>query len=232
MESFLQKLFPRIFGYSAGSYISRIRQRRLQQLSAYLQGVASESNSVIRILDVGGSFMFWRQCAFFQPEQYHITLLNLEIETLPSGLDGFESVTGDACRLPENTGEYDVVFSNSVIEHLSPADQQKMAAEICGKAKRYIVQTPNFWFPFEPHSQIPCFQFLPHWLRAMMIRWGGAINWFPKKESLRECLEVSRSINMLSKSEFRALFPDAKIVVERLWWLPKSFMAIAGFDEV
>lgn len=48
--------------------------------------------------------------------------------------------------------EFDAVFSNSVIEHVGDYEaQRQMANEIMRVGKRYFVQTPNFYFPIEPH---------------------------------------------------------------------------------
>jgi len=52
------------------------------------------------------------------------------------------------------------------------------------------------------------------------------INYFPKASSYQEALQVSRSTLMLTKKEFRNLFPEAEIQVERLLGIPKSYTAI------
>ena len=230
MESWLQKIAPSIFAYSENSTVARLRRKRFFQLKGYLDSVCVDEGQKIRILDVGGSLFFWKQCGFENLDRYHITLLNLEKAEIPPELDGFSSILGDACNLPPDTKEYDVVFSNSVIEHMSCALQLKMATEIQTKARRYIVQTPNFWFPFDPHSQIAGFQFLPHFVRGWIIYRAGNVNWFRAQDSYSGCLDVSRSIVMLSKSKFGKLFPDAEILVERLWGVPKSYIAVKGFD--
>ena len=56
------------------------------------------------------------------------------------------------------TSPYDVVHSNSVIEHLyNFENQKKMASEIMRVGKKYIVQTPNKYFFSNPTT---CFLFL------------------------------------------------------------------------
>ena len=67
----------------------------------------------------------------------------------------------DGTQLPFGDGEFDVAFSNSVIEHVPPELQAKFASEVGRVADRYFVQTPNRYFPIEPHYQLPLFQFLP-----------------------------------------------------------------------
>ena len=63
-----------------------------------------------------------------------------------------------------------MAFSNSVIEHIPPPLQQDFANEISRVARRYFVQTPNRYFPIEPHYQFPFFQFLPRSLRQALNR--------------------------------------------------------------
>jgi len=230
MESWLQKNAPSIFAYSEDSTVARLRRKRFFQLKGYLDSVCVDEGEKLRILDVGGSLFFWQQCGLENLDRYHITLLNLEKIDIPSELAGFSSMIGNACSLPADTQEYDVVFSNSVIEHLSSRAQQEMAMEIQTKARRYMVQTPNFWFPFDPHSQIVGFQFLPHFIRAGIIYREGNLNWFPSQNTYSGCFDVSRSIKMLSRLKFGRLFPGAEMLVERLWGVPKSYIAVKGFD--
>ena len=71
---------------------------------------------------------------------------------------------GDAVDMPGiSDGAFDVVFSNSVIEHVETYEnQRRMAAEIRRVGRRYFVQTPNRHFPLEPHFLVPGFQLLPY----------------------------------------------------------------------
>jgi hypothetical protein len=66
---------------------------------------------------------------------------------------------------------FDLVFSNSVIEHLfSIQNQQKMANEVKRVGKNYYIQTPNKFFPIEPHWVFPFFQFLPFGLKVYLTK--------------------------------------------------------------
>lgn len=128
-----------------------------------------------------------------------------------------EVVIGDGTRLPFADGEFPVVFSNSVIEHVSRESQATFAAEIRRVAERYYVQTPNRWFPIEPHYQLPLFQFLPRRVRKALNR-RFTLGW-QERGSLEE-------ISLLSTRDLRRLFPDAEIHRERVLGLTKSLMAI------
>ena len=78
-------------------------------------------------------------------------------------------VAGDGRSLPFRDGSFDVVFSNSVIEHVGDAaSQRRFAREVARVGRAYWVETPNRWFPVEQHLLTP----LVHWLPAA---WQGAI---------------------------------------------------------
>jgi 2-polyprenyl-3-methyl-5-hydroxy-6-metoxy-1,4-benzoquinol methylase len=124
---------------------------------------------------------------------------------------------GDALDLPFSEGEFPVAFSNSVIEHIPKDKQQQFAAEIRRVSSRYFVQTPNRWFPIEPHYQLPLFQFLPERVqRALNARF--TIGWVAKGHW--------SEINLLSAGELKRLFPDAEIHREKVLGLTKSLMAV------
>ena len=229
--SILARLFPTLFSYTReDSYIFTIRRKRLELIQTHLDQLCESVQPPVSMLDIGGELMFWKQSGFLDPARYHITLLNLKDITIPDDLKGFSAVQGDARSLDVDLCKgYDIAFSNSVIEHVGEdEDQAHMADLIKTHFSRYIVQTPNFWFPFEPHSQLPFFQFIPHSIRGAIIWLVGGVSYFPKKATYRECVAVSRSIRMLSKRKLRKLFPEATILTERMLGFPKSFIVIGG----
>jgi hypothetical protein len=125
---------------------------------------------------------------------------------------GSRFVQGDARALPFEDGSFDIAYSNSLIEHLHPGDRPRFAAEVSRVADRYWVQTPNLFFPIEPHVLLPGFQFLPE--RARRRLWGLG----------RPSTEYE-PIELLSAMELRDLFPDAVILRERFAGLTKSLIA-------
>jgi SAM-dependent methyltransferase len=128
-------------------------------------------------------------------------------------------IRGDATALPFGDDEFDVAFSNSVIEHIRPELQPRFAAEVRRVARRYFVQTPNRYFPIEPHYQLPLFQFLPRRVRQAINR-RFTLGWQPKGEW--------EEITLLSARRLAELFPDAEIRRERLLGITKSIMAVKG----
>jgi hypothetical protein len=199
----------------AGTLATEFRRRRLAFFWDALQ-----VNETTRILDIGGTLDFWRNLAV----RGKITVLN--VGPPPNdAVPGCEYVQGDARDLSQyGDGEFDVAFSNSVIEHLdSRRDQDAMAINVRRVCQRYFVQTPNRHFIVEPHFVFPCFQFFPPFVRTMIARYWP-YGWYEpgSAQPLREAL----SLRLLSCAQIAELFPDAVIIGERFLGLNKSLMAI------
>ena len=83
--------------------------------------------------------------------------------------------------------------------------------------RRFYVQTPNRWFPIEPHYQLPLFQFLrrarPQSAQpALHAGLAGGGQW--------------EEITLLGARDLRRLFPDAEIHREKVLGLTKSLIAV------
>jgi SAM-dependent methyltransferase len=156
-----------------------------------------------------------------------VTLLNL---TPGWTRPGFRSVVGDACdmrQFPDQ--EFDVVFSNSVIEHVGdPAAQRQAADEIKRVGKRYFVQTPNRNFPLEPHFFFPGFQFLPLSTRIWLLQHFD-LGWYKKIPDYIAARHEVETIRLLSRREMTRLFPEGTLYNERFAGLTVSFVIYAGW---
>lgn len=179
----------------------------------------------LKILDVGGTQEYWSDKIEMMARPVEITLLNLEVAEIQQ--PSFVSVAGDARSMPEFAdGSFDVVHSNSVIEHVGRwTDMMAMANEIRRIAPAYFVQTPYFWFPVEPHARTPLLHWLPEtWrFRVVMSRKCG---FWTKCKTVDHAMRTIQSSTLLDKAMFRALFPDAEIVPEKFMGLTKSLMAL------
>lgn len=150
-------------------YGSRFRQKRLRRFLAMVDEIIAQKGNC-RILDLGGKLAYWQALyPLWHDRSCHITLVNLVGEAVPEGQ--FTSISGDACDLDQfDNLTFDVVHSNSVIEHVGPwRDQCRMAREVRRLAHRYFVQTPNFWFPIEPHFRTPLIHWLPEPWRVAIV---------------------------------------------------------------
>jgi hypothetical protein len=151
-----------------GSPASRWRSKRFRRFLLPMLKEVRAARGRLRILDVGGTSQYWRPYqAELRTLDAAITLLNLQ------QLDDIRNENfrhGSATDVPFPDGAFDLVHSNSVIEHVGPWLQMlKAAAEIRRLANAYYVQTPNFWFPVEPHFRAPLLHFLPEQLRARLV---------------------------------------------------------------
>ena len=178
----------------------------------------------VRILDIGGTNAFWEQRGWAGREGVRLVLVNLELE--PRVYPNIDARVGDATDLSEfPDGAFDVVFSNSVIEHLESFERQAaMAAEVRRLASRYWVQTPNFWFPVEPHFLTPGWHWLPTRLRIALLRrrrWG----WRGPCPDPERAKALVSEIRLMRRNELQELFPDAILREERIGPLVKSFVA-------
>jgi hypothetical protein len=208
-----------------GSFSNARRSRRFAAFSQLVDGLAARQDRPVRILDIGGTNSFWAQRGWTEREDVEIVLVNLEAE--PRVRAKIEPRAGDATNLSEFRDQsFDVVFSNSVIEHLETfARQVAMAAEVKRLAPVYWVQTPNFWFPVEPHFLTPGWQWLPIRARVALLRrrrWG----WRGPCPDPAEAQELVREVRLLRSPELRRLFPDATLEPERIGPLTKSFVAV------
>ncbi|HWR52394.1 MAG TPA: methyltransferase domain-containing protein [Bryobacteraceae bacterium] len=159
-----------------------------------------------RVLDVGGTPDIWA----LAPVRPRVVFLNESREEPPA------TVHGDGCRLPFRDAAFDVVFSNSVIEHVGDAARQRaFAAEAARVGKGYWVQTPNRRFPVEVHLHTPFIHWLPReWQRALVPRvavWRWMVRTTPDRREfyLRHYLDT---IRLLDAGQMQAMFPDSHIL--------------------
>lgn len=207
------------------AFINKLRRSRF----ALFQSLLASLPRPINILDVGGEPGFWRMMGFADYDDVSITLVN--IHQWEQVQPPFHNVVGDARQLHQfRDSQFDVVFSNSVIEHVGTyADQQQMANEVRRVGKRYFLQTPNRNFPIEPHFFFPGFQFLPVKTRVWLVQ-HFALGWFPRMPDEAKARQEVTQIRLLTEREVRRLFPSATLARERFAGLTVGFLAYGGWD--
>jgi Methyltransferase domain len=195
------------------------RKRRMRRFRR-----AFEPTPATTILDVGGYPATWQMLG----AKPYVTVLNVHaINYVPQpGDPPMAIVIGDGCKLSFSDQSFDIVFSNSVIEHLGTFDRQKaFASESLRVAPRLWVQTPAKSFFIEPHLLTPFIHFLPRSLQRKLMRnftvWGLITR--PTAEQVDDFLA---EIRLLCYREMRELFPECKIIRERFFGLTKSYIAV------
>jgi hypothetical protein len=212
-------------GHAPGSFSNRMRERRFKLFESLAAGLPRP----LRVLDVGGTNDFWAQRGWAGRDDVSITLVNLVEQEREH--PNIHPAVGDATDLAEyDDGSFDIAFSNSVIEHLYTLEKQAaMAREITRVGRAYWVQTPNFWFPMEPHFLVPGWHWLPEEARVSLIR-RRACGWRGPCPDLEVARETVREVRLMQRRELDGLFPGATIQAERFGGLTKSFVVYGGFQ--
>ena len=208
----------------------RFRSRRFVRIQGLIETIIAERGKA-RILDLGGRETYWqigRDFIEVNRDNLHFTLVNLEKDAVEDHTL-FESLVGDATDPSLLAGRsFDLVHSNSVVEHVGDFPDMKRFAENTKRlAPRYYVQTPNYWFPYEPHFRFPGFQYLPRAVRVAMIQ-RFSLGFFPRIETAQAARDIIRHHHLVSTRQMRELFGDARIIHEKFYGLNKSIIAIKG----
>ena len=201
---------------------AKFRSQRLRDFENLILLNFAE-NDPIRVLDVGGASNFWDHSTIPLLPNIEIVLLNLRQEK--STNPKIKCVVGDAMNMPEfEDDSFDLVFSNSVIEHLYTwENQQKMASEIIRVGKKHFIQTPNRTFPVEAHYAIPFAQYIPHSILFFLLtktKMSRLQKWKPK-----DAQQYLDEIRLLDLKEMKLLFPDSNMYLEKFMGMIKSISA-------
>lgn len=186
-----------------------------------------EPDRKTKILDVGGTPYIWEEYIVGYKHELNIIVLNLKCyDSNEKYKNRFSFVQGNALSLPFEDKSFDIVFCNSLIDHLySFANQEKCVKEIERVGKQYFVQTGNRRFFVEPHFVTPFIHYLPKEIQKKLARhctlWGLVAR--PTTEYINHMID---EIILSTRREFDKLFPDATIVEQRFLGLVKSFIAI------
>jgi len=200
----------------------RVRRRMFDLFMRRFRPVADT-----RILDVGvtsdTSFVESNYFEKFYPYPHRITCVGTEDGThLMTEYPGLRYLRVEPGQpLPFADRDFDIVFSNAVIEHTgSRASQAAFAREICRVGKAFFITTPNRWFPVEHHTGLPVLHYLPAgWFRAL-LRHTRYAYWSNPDH-----------LNILTSREFRRLFPaesNVEITAVRLAGIASNLVAMGG----
>ena len=201
---------------------AHFRRRRMERFAREL-AIGGDTT----VLDIGGT----PECWDLLPIRPRVTLLNT-----PRAKDDLGGaavwVAGDGRALPFRDQSFDVVFSNSVIEHVGDRESQRRFAQEAARVGRsFWVQTPNRWFPIEQHLLTPIVHWLPRpWQRAVVPRWNLwrlLVRVTPDRRAFYIEHYLS-DVRLLTARELQELFPRARIVRERLLGWTKSLVAYSN----
>lgn len=206
------------------SLANKMRRKRFVLFKSLLEALPKP----LHILDAGGTASFWSMMGWTSDEDIQIVLLNLrEIQVSDQK---FKSIVGDIKDMSTvKDQEFDVVFSNSVLQYAwNFSEQQRMADEIQRVGKRYFLQTPNRYFPLEPHFLFPFFQFLPLSMKVWLLMHCD-LGSHSRVSDRQKAIEIVSTRRLLTKREMHFLFPNATLVEEKFLGLAKSFIVYEGW---
>ena len=207
------------------------RRWRVRRFQWFLEAVRPRPGCTL--LDVGGYWWNWTDRAGAFGSILCVNPVEAGDGTA-AGLPNVRQEKGDGCALSHADGSFDIAFSNSVIEHVGDlAKQEAFAREVRRVGRQVWVQTPALECPFEPHLLAVGLHWIPGRAGYLARKYLSPRAWIdgPGSETMRDILDHTR---LLSRREFQAMFPDCRIVTERiLWILPKSYIAIrdAGVER-
>ena len=201
----------------------KFRKKRFMRCLELIEHCYQRKGSVA-IVDLGGTREYWNILSekVLNEKNIRITIVNNESNTLLAAEKHFTYVAADACCMAEFAdNSFDLVHSNSVIEHVGGWERMEaFAHEVRRLAPEYFVQTPNFWFPLEPHYMLPCYHWLPVYMQIRILGWKY------RHQDFRESVMAQERIRLLSFKAFSTLFPDSVIYPERILIFTKSFVAL------
>src|SRR2546421_822351 len=155
----------------------RSRERKLQ-LFLELLGPGPETT----VVDVGvtdapfgaGSTDNFFEARYPWPERIMAVGVT-ELDRFEAAFPQVRAVRADGRSLPFADGEFDLGFSNAVVEHVAGGreGQRRFVHELCRVAGRVFVTTPNRFFPLEVHTLLPFAHWLPPGPRERVLRAAG-----------------------------------------------------------
>jgi SAM-dependent methyltransferase len=182
------------------------------------------------VLDVGvTSDRSFQESNYFErmyPYPHNVSCVGTEDGShLPAqypGLQYQQVIAGEPLPFPD--GQFDIVFSNAVLEHVgSRSEQMRFLGEICRVGKAFFITTPNRWFPVEHHTGLPFIHYLPPSVFRGMIRNTRYKYWSEEAH-----------LNILTAGQLRRLFPaSVDVQVHRISFmgLPSNLIAFGSSNH-
>ncbi|GHT50487.1 hypothetical protein AGMMS49982_05890 [Bacteroidia bacterium] len=218
-----------------GKFAFQLRVKRAERIKALITDCYNEYKKV-NIIDVGGTKNYWDIIPkeVLIANNVHITIVNLPSgNSLPENDAIFTFREGDGCNLSEfEDNSFQIAHSNSVIEHVGDWNNVvNFSKEMKRVAKRYYLQTPNYWFPIEPHFLVPFIHWLPKPVRIWLVLHFN-MGFIKKATSCNEAKETLEHLSLLSGKQLRGLFPDGTLYREKLVFFTKSLVVIRDNKRV
>jgi ubiquinone/menaquinone biosynthesis C-methylase UbiE len=149
----------------AAKVSARSRRRKLELFLGAMQPTAETTVVDVGVSDGGYGEDTYGTANFFEalypwPERI-VAVSTQHLTVFQEAFPKVTAVQADGRALPFLDDQFDIGFSNAVVEHLPDLDSQRaFVAELCRVSRRVFVTTPNRRFPIDTHTLVP----LAHWL--------------------------------------------------------------------
>lgn len=178
----------------------------------------------LSVCDLGGSRHFWAALPIDLVVK-RVTIFNIS-ESETGHCSGAAAQIPvhlyDGKRLPVGDQTFDLLISNSVIEHVPLAERTGLAAEMLRCSRKVVMQTPALEFPIEPHFLMPFLHWCPRGLGSLLV---FVSPWFLlARPGMSRARSYFDEVSLLSRSAVRKLFPSGRILEERILGMTKSFI--------
>jgi hypothetical protein len=154
----------------------------------------------------------------FYPWPHQVTASSIsDCSFLEKQFPGLRFVRTGSGPLPFSDQEFDIVFSNAVIEHVGSRERQRaFASEICRVGKRIFVTTPNLWYPVDFHTLLPFTHWLPRPACEKVWKLFGLEEWANEE-----------NLNLLDRKSLERLFQGKGVRTTNLRFLglPSNLIA-------
>lgn len=204
------------------TWVSISSRRRKYRM--FLDLINPDESDLILDIGVSGAASDARAENFLEewyPNREQITAVGIDdLRAFKERYPDVRTVQADATKkLPFKDNQFDIVFSNAVIEHVGDRSKQKQFVKECLRVgKSIFITTPAKGFPVESHTLIPFAHYMPISMRNAIYRFFG-----------RKHEGTGFNLHLLSKRDFLDRFPKAanvRIKIQRFLGFPSVLIAM------
>jgi SAM-dependent methyltransferase len=204
------KIFKRILDWRHRVFIAGGNRFRKQRFIIF-QELLLEENDLI--LDLGYGYGAFEDQMAEKKFPNKIIALDLVIRDVYRHKNVIAFIRADAGYMPFAEDSIDLIFCNSLIEHVGDwSTQFQVFQEITRVSRKFYLQTPNKHFPIELHHLVPFFQYLPRSLQ----------NWIGQK--ILGHYEELWLLNWRDASKLAELDREICLIKEKIIGITKSFV--------
>lgn len=131
-------------------------------------------------------------------------------------------IIGDAKKTRLKSNSFDIVHSNATIEHVgSYKNQILFVKEAVRVSKKFIfIQTPNRFFPIDPHTNLPFIHWLPKNLHRKFLKFFDL-----------DFYSLEKNLNLLSKKDLYGIckilkLKKFKIIKYKLFFITSNLILV------